>query len=118
MLNRYDALKSIFWDSSNVAKIEQIFELREYTKNGKWIGVTKKKSELLAAYQYLSENYFLKSGPKTSQARLLYEHFGLVTGDGGYVSERTLRNTPSTKDIEEFKSVFMRLKPINPTSST
>lgn len=94
----------LFKDPTDAQKVKELFELRGYTKDGKWIGLNNNKTELLAAYYSLYEKGVLKPGKITPQAKIIYKEFGLKISE--YISERSLTTRPYTKYIEEFDNLF------------
>jgi hypothetical protein len=92
--------------SEAVVKLEQLFESIGYTKKGKWVGLSGKKSELLAAYYSLRSFSLLNPGYITRQATAFYHHFGLEILN--YISERMLRIEPTNQDREEFDLLFQK----------
>lgn len=102
--------ESLFRDKDNARKVKEIFEIREYTINGKWQGLTNDKTELLSAYYVLIP--LLKSGQKTTPtARIFYSEFGL---SDEFISDRTLRKRPKNIEISnEFENIFSHL--LNPS---
>jgi len=102
--------ESLFRDKDNARKVKEIFEIRGYTINGKWQGLTNDKTELLSAYYVLIP--LLKSGQKiTPTARIFYSEFGL---SDEFINDRTLRKRPKNIEISnEFEDIFSHL--LNPS---
>jgi hypothetical protein len=101
------AFEELFKDKSNAKKVKEIFEMRGYTINEKWQGLTKNKSELLAAYYVLMP--LLNPNKPTTGARIFYNEFGLTVGsekDGNYITERMLTNEPFNPIRGEFEMIF------------
>lgn len=98
----------LFRDSDHAKKVKELFEIREYTINGKWQGLTDAKTELLCAYYVLKDLGLLKPGSKTTPtAKIFYSEFGLPEN---YISERMFRNYPKNhQTINEFEKLFSPL---------
>jgi hypothetical protein len=105
-------MTELFTDTQDAQKVNVIFKVNGYTENGKWIGQSKRKKELLAAYYILKP--LLVTGKPTTQAKIFYKEFGLVVGkndtkNGEYITERSLTNEPFNEDRDEFKRIFSHL---------
>lgn len=103
--------EGLFRDKDNAKKVKEIFEIKGYTIDNKWQGLSENVSELLAAYYVLKP--LLKIPIKdTPTARMFYNEFGLPED---YIADRTLRNELLTfndtrKEFERIFEVLLRPK--------
>ncbi len=100
-----ETFEGSFLNPDHAKTVKDILEIREYTKEGKWMGISKNKTELLALYYVLRP--FLNTGKPTTQARIFYNEFGLDVP--GYMSERNLTEEPYNTDRDEFEGIFDHL---------
>lgn len=108
-----DGYKDIFrspW-KGNIANFEKILETSGYTKGGKWIGESGRKSELAELFYYLQEKGIIMQGNESKQLGLLYSKFGLTVGrdntkNGEYC---TIRGLLKAKGKSDTKDIFERI---------
>jgi hypothetical protein len=96
----------LFRDEGNAQIVKNILEIKGYTRNGIWIGITGAKNELLGAYYALRP--ILKSEKITPRAKIFYREFGLPDG---YMSDRMMTNEPFDQSRDEFDRMFAYLMP-------
>jgi len=98
------SFESLFKDRDKASDVKAILDLKGYTKNGNWMGLTNNKTELLSAYYVLKP--ILKNGKVTTQARIFYSEFQLPEN---YINERQFRIEPFNDSREEFERIFNNL---------
>ncbi len=113
-LKTIQSFESLFRDSAKAQKVKAILEIKGYTVKGEWKGLSRNKSELLAAYHVLKP--ILYDGKVTPQATVFYNEFGKSVGNGNikngeYITDKMLRNYPPLDDIAEFEKVFASILP-------
>lgn len=96
--------QALFRDNENAQKVKDLLELKGYTIDGIWQGLTKKKNELLTAYYVLQP--LLKPDKVTPQAKIFYSEFGLPDN---YISNRSLTKEPFNQNRAEFEKIFSHL---------
>lgn len=95
----------LFKDSNIAKKVKEIFEIKGYTVNGKWQGLSNDKSELLCAY-YVLKN-IIKPGLKVAPTvKIFYSEFGLPEN---HITDRMMTTEPFNDIRKEFESVFSNL---------
>lgn len=113
-INSKQTFESLFRNRENAKIVEDIFETKDYTMNGEWVGISKDKTELLAAYYVLKK--ILQPGRPTPQATVFYNHFHLIVGKnntkkGEYITARMLTEVPKNDNLKEFESIFSHILP-------
>jgi hypothetical protein len=93
--------EDLFRDPENAGNVKSIFEIKGYTKNGAWQGLTDNKNELLAAY--FAFKSLLKPHKITPTVKIIYNEFKLPAG---YISERMMRQEPLNDLQVEFERIF------------
>lgn len=80
--------------------IEEYFNENGFVVNGKWIGRSKKPSELAKAYYALRDLGKIKVKNKTADLIFFYDHYYLKVGK--YISKRNLTNEITNQDDYNF----------------
>ena len=97
----------LFRDEENAELVKQLFESKGLTENGKWVGLSNRKTELLAAFYELKLRGIIKPISPTTGARVFYKEFGYDVAKD--ISERSFRTEPWGEIRQHYVELFANI---------